>query len=71
MSILLILLIPITFIYLITGWDGWGFALYTILFVAVILEYLLENVFVKYLEDGVLYKKLSISKRVIKKYQLA
>jgi hypothetical protein len=38
-----ILLIPITFIYLITGWDGWGFALYTILFVAVILEYLLEK----------------------------
>jgi hypothetical protein len=43
MSILLILLIPTTFIYMITGWDGWGFALYTLLFVAVILEYLLEK----------------------------
>jgi len=43
MSILLILLIPTTFISLISGEDFWGYSLYTILFIALILEILLEK----------------------------
>jgi len=43
MTIMLILLIPTTFISLITGEDFWGYSLYTLLFIALILEILLEK----------------------------